>query len=38
MGVGGIDTWSRNARAMPQYRLPTNQQYHYTFYLWYYQK
>jgi beta-galactosidase len=38
MGVGGIDTWSRNARAMPQYRLPTNQQYHYAFYLWYYQK
>ncbi len=38
MGVGGIDTWSRNARAMPQYRLPGDQSYHYTFYLLHYQK
>jgi len=38
MGVGGIDTWSRNARALPEYRLPADQPYHYTFYLLHYQK
>ncbi|GET25966.1 glycoside hydrolase family 2 TIM barrel-domain containing protein [Prolixibacter sp. NT017] len=38
MGVGGIDSWSRNARAMPPYRLPSDQQYQYGFYLYPYQK
>ncbi len=34
MGVGGINSWSPKARALPQYRLPTNQSYHYVFYLY----
>ncbi len=38
MGAGGINSWSRNARALPQYRLLTNQTYHYVFYLSPYQK
>ena len=37
MGVGGIDSWSRNARALPQYRLLPDHPYHYAFYLSYYQ-
>lgn len=32
-GVGGTDTWSQNARALPQYRLPTSKSYHYSYYL-----
>ena len=38
MGVGGIDSWSRNARAMPPYRLSSDKQYQYGFYLYPYQK
>ena len=38
MGVGGTNTWSSKARALPQYRLPTDQQYYYAFYLRPYQK
>ena len=38
MGVGGIDTWSPNARPEPQYRLSTGKDYHYTFYLQPYSK
>lgn len=38
MGVGGIDTWSRNARALPQYRLVPDHPYHYAFFLSYYNK
>lgn len=34
MGVGGINTWSPQARAMKPYRLPTDVQYHYGFYLY----
>ncbi len=33
MGVGGVDTWTPKARPMPQYRLPTGKDYHYSFYL-----
>ncbi|MBB3187361.1 glycoside hydrolase family 2 TIM barrel-domain containing protein [Microbacter margulisiae] len=36
MGVGGIDTWSRNARALPLYRLVPDHPYHYAFFLSYY--
>ena len=32
-GVGGSDTWSGIARAMPEYRLTTDKSYHFTFYL-----
>ena len=38
MGVGGIDTWSRNARPEPQFRLPSDEKYQYTFYLQPYSK
>jgi beta-galactosidase len=38
MGVGGIDTWSRNARPEPQFRLPSDKEYQYTFYLQPYSK
>lgn len=34
MGVGGIDTWTFKARPLPEYRLPTNQIYSYSFYIW----
>ena len=33
MGVGGINTWSRNAQALPPYLLPSDEQYSYSFYL-----
>ena len=33
MGVGGIDTWSPNARPLPQYRLTSSQSYNYEFYV-----
>ena len=32
-GVGGTDTWTPNARALPEYRLPTSKSYHYSYYL-----
>ncbi len=32
-GVGGTDTWSKNARPLPQYRLSTGHSYSYEFYL-----
>lgn len=32
-GVGGTDTWSKLARALPKYRLPTSQSYRYRYYL-----
>lgn len=32
-GVGGTDSWSANARALPEYRLPTSKSYHYNYYL-----
>lgn len=38
MGVGGINSWTPLARPMKPYRLPTNIQYHYGFYLYPYQK
>ena len=38
MGVGGIDTWSRNARPEPQFRLSSDKDYQYTFYLQPYSK
>ncbi|MGB8320387.1 MAG: glycoside hydrolase family 2 TIM barrel-domain containing protein, partial [Ignavibacteriaceae bacterium] len=38
MGVGGIDTWSMNARPEPKFRLPSNEEYQYTFYLLPYSK
>jgi beta-galactosidase len=31
MGVGGIDSWSRNAYPMEAYRIPGNQAYSYSF-------
>jgi beta-galactosidase len=31
MGVGGIDSWSRNAYPRDQYRLPANRPYSYTY-------
>ncbi len=37
MGVGGINTWSPQARPMKPYRLPTDVVYHYGFYLYPYQ-
>ncbi len=33
MGVGGIDTWSPNARPLPEYRISSSQSYNYEFYL-----
>lgn len=33
MGIGGIDTWTPRARPQPQYRLATDKDYSYTFYL-----
>ncbi len=33
MGVGGINTWSPEARPLPQYRLPSSKAYYYDFYL-----
>jgi beta-galactosidase len=33
MGVGGIDTWSPNARPLPQFCLPSSQSYNYEFYI-----
>jgi beta-galactosidase len=32
-GVGGTDTWSELARALPAYRLPTSKSYQYQYYL-----
>ena len=32
-GVGGTDTWSERARAIPDYRLPTDRAYHFSFLL-----
>ncbi|HYW34327.1 MAG TPA: hypothetical protein VE868_02865, partial [Balneolaceae bacterium] len=37
-GVGGIDSWSRHARPLPQYRLKTSHPYQYQFYLMPYHK
>ncbi len=33
MGIGGIDTWSPNARPLPQFRLPATQSYSYSFFI-----
>ena len=38
MGVGGIDTWSPNARPEPQFRLSSDKNYQYTFYIQPYSK
>ncbi len=38
MGVGGVNTWTPKARPEPQYRLPGDRDYHYTFYLQPYSK
>jgi len=32
-GVGGTNTWTAEARALPDYRLPTTESYNYRFYL-----
>jgi beta-galactosidase len=32
-GVGGTDTWSANARALPEYRLPATKEYYYRFFI-----
>ncbi len=32
-GVGGTNTWTESARALPEYRLPTSKSYRYTYYL-----
>lgn len=37
-GVGGTNSWSPSARALTEYRLPTNEKYSYSFYLMPYQK
>lgn len=37
-GVGGTDSWSDNARALPEYRLPTDKGYTYGFYIMPYNK
>ena len=33
MGVGGINTWSRVARPLPEFCLPSSESYNYDFYL-----
>jgi len=33
MGVGGINTWSPEARPLPKFRLPSSKSYKYKFYL-----
>lgn len=37
-GVGGTDTWSGNARALPAYRLPATREYYYSFFIQPYSK
>ncbi|MEL7833440.1 glycoside hydrolase family 2 TIM barrel-domain containing protein [Fodinibius sp. Rm-B-1B1-1] len=32
-GIGGTNTWTSLARALPQYRLPTSEHYRYRYYL-----
>ncbi|WP_185957343.1 glycoside hydrolase family 2 TIM barrel-domain containing protein [Gracilimonas mengyeensis] len=32
-GVGGLDSWSDRARALPAYRLPTAESYRYSFFI-----
>ena len=33
MGLGGINSWNRDARALPPYRLSSDKQYRYQYYL-----
>jgi len=37
-GVGGIDTWSKHSRPLPEYRLKTSHSYEYHFYFLPYEK